>query len=58
MYHEGCVVFKHELVYQNISGLSDRSKFTGIEQVYFRSTLYPFTYTPWVESMRASDQII
>ena len=36
--HHGSVISKHELAYQNISGLSCRLKLTGIEQVCSQST--------------------
>ena len=50
--HKGSVVSKHELMYQNISGLSCRLKLTGIEQVCPQSALCPYSLGEISEGIR------
>ena len=42
VYHDGSVVSKYDLAYQNITGVSCWLKLTSMEQVCSLSTLYPY----------------
>ena len=54
MHPEGSGVTKHELTYQNISGLSGRLKITGIEQV---PPGLLCIHTLWVKSVKVTEKI-